>query len=335
VPTENDRRRSPNVRGPLARLDRSREELAKAWLVRLIERASLDEIRDLPTDQIARELPELISDLVEACAENNGRAFELTEEQSERASSLAALRAGRDTSAVAELTRDVAALQSVMLRALREELGDSDHERFADVAERLAEATGAVQAAALEELVRNRSRELESQANTDALTGLYNLRYFNRELSHLLDVQKRYEQPFGLLLLDIDGLKRINDAHGHQAGDRVLMQVAMALRRSVRTVDTTARLGGDEFAVLAPLQDSKSGVVLGERLAAAARDEVVPPDEPPVTLSIGVASAPEHGEAPEGLIDVADRAMYKAKAAGEAVAVGDSNNSDLAEEAKQ
>jgi diguanylate cyclase (GGDEF)-like protein len=322
------------VRGPLARLERSRDELAKAWLVRLIERASLDEIRDLPTDRIAHDLPELISDIVRACADTNGAPFELSDEQSERASALAALRAGREASAVAELTRDVSALQSVLLRALRDEYGNSDPDRFAEIAERLAEATGAVQAAAVEELVRSRSRELESQANTDALTGLFNLRYFQRELSHLLDVRKRYEQPFALLLLDIDGLKRINDAHGHQAGDRVLMQVAMALRRSVRNVDTTARLGGDEFAVLAPLQDSKGGVVLGERLAAAARDEVIPPDEPPITISIGVVSSPEHGEGPEGLIEIADRAMYRAKAAGESVAVGDSTDGDLAEQAK-
>jgi diguanylate cyclase (GGDEF)-like protein len=322
------------VRGPLARLDRSREELAKAWLVRLIERASLEEIRDLPTERIARELPELISDLVRACADNNGLAFELTDEQAERASSLAELRAGREVSAVAELTRDLAALQSVMLRALRDELAETDPDRFADVAERLAEATGAVQAAAVEELVRHRSRELESQANTDALTGLYNLRYFQRELSQLLDVQKRYDQSFALLLLDIDGLKRINDAHGHQAGDRVLMQVAMALRRSVRTVDTAARLGGDEFAVLAPLQDAKSGAILAERLAAAARAEVVPPDEPPVTLSIGVASPPEHGDEAEGLIEIADKAMYRAKAAGEPVALGEPDGSGVAEQAK-
>ena len=334
MPTNNNRRRSPSVRGPLARLDRSREELAKAWLVRLIERASLEEIRDLPTDRIARELPDLISDLVRACAENNGAPYELTEDQAQRASALAGLRAGREASAAAELTRDVAALQSVMLRALRDELGDADPEHFAEVAERLAEATGAVQAAAVEELVRSRSRELESQANTDALTGLYNLRYFQRELGQLLDVRKRYEQPFALLLLDIDGLKRINDAHGHQAGDRVLMQVAMSLRRSVRNVDTAARLGGDEFAVLAPLQDAKSGAILAGRLAAAAREEVVPPDEPPIALSIGVVSSPEHGEEAEGLIETADRAMYRAKAAGEPVAVGDNNGAEVAEEAK-
>jgi diguanylate cyclase (GGDEF)-like protein len=308
--------------------------LAKAWLVRLIERASLDEIRDLPTERIARELPELITDLVQACAENNGLPYELNEEQSERASALAALRGGREASAAADLTRDVAALQAVMLRALRDELGENDPERFAEVAERLAEAIAAVQATAVEELVRNRSRELESQANTDPLTGLYNLRYLQRHMSHLLDVRKRYDHPFAFLLIDIDGLKRINDAHGHQAGDRVLMQVAMSLRRSVRTVDTAARLGGDEFCVLAPEQDAKSGAVLAERLAAAASEEVVPPDEPPVTLSIGVVSSPEHGEEAETLIEIADRAMYRAKAAGDSVSVGDAADSDVAEEAK-
>jgi diguanylate cyclase (GGDEF)-like protein len=322
-----------SIKGPLGRLDRSREELAKAWLVRLIERASLDEIRDLPTDRIAEELPELISDLVRACASPNGDPFELSEDQVERAATLAELRGGRDASP-ADLARDVAALQAVLVRALREEMGDSDPERFGDAVERLADAAGAVQAAAVEELVRSRSRELESQANTDPLTGLYNLRFLQRQVGHLLDLHKRYEQPFALLLMDIDGLKRINDAHGHQAGDRVLMQVAMALRRSIRSVDTAARLGGDEFCVLAPQQDAKAATVLAERLAAATRDEVVAPDEPPISLSIGVVSCPQHGDDSEGLIDTADRAMYKAKATGEAVALGETDGADVAENAK-
>ena len=66
-----------------------------------------------------------------------------------------------------------------------------------------------------------------------------------------------------------------------------------------------------------------------------ARDEVVPPDEPPITVSIGVASSPEHGDEAEGLIEIADRAMYRAKAAGEPVAVGESDGSEVAEEAKR
>src|SRR4051812_12774799 len=171
VPTENDRRRSQHVRGPLARLDRSREELAKAWLVRLIERASLEEIRDLPTERLARELPELISDLGRACSENNGAPYELTEEQTERASSLAALRAGREAGTAAELTRDVAALQSVLLHALRDELAEADPARFAEAAERLAEATGAVQAGAGEGVGGSRAREVGAPAQTDGAVG--------------------------------------------------------------------------------------------------------------------------------------------------------------------
>jgi diguanylate cyclase (GGDEF)-like protein len=312
------------IRGPLAILDRSREELAKAWLVRLIERASLDEIRDLPTDRIARELPELISDIVRSAAAGNGAdPYALSDEQAERAASLAALRGGGRDADAADVARDIASLQAVLVRALRDELAQSDPERFADAVERLVDATGAIQAAAVEALVRSRSRELESQAHTDPLTGLGNLRRLQRELAHLVDLQKRYSHPFALLLMDIDGLKRINDAHGHQAGDRVLMQLAMSLRRSIRSVDTAARLGGDEFCVLAPEQESTGAAVLADRLAAAAGDEVATPGEPAVSLSIGVVACPEHGDDPERLIDNADRAMYRAKAAGKRVAMGE------------
>ena len=150
----------------------------------------------------------------------------------------------------------MASLQAVLVRALREELAENDPEQFADAVEQLVDATGAIQAAVTEELVRSRSRELESQAYTDALTGLGNLRHLQREIAHLLDLHKRYGHPFGLLLMDVDGLKRINDSHGHQAGDRVLMQVAMSVRRSIRSVDIAARIGGDEFCVLAPEQDA-------------------------------------------------------------------------------
>jgi diguanylate cyclase (GGDEF)-like protein len=312
------------IRGPLALLDRSREELAKAWLVRLIERASLDEIRDLPTERIARELPELIGDIVRSAATENGAdPYVLSDAQAGRAASLAALRGGGREAGAAEVARDIASLQVVLVRALRDELAERDPARFADAVERLVDATGAIQAAAAEALVRSRSRELESQAHTDPLTGLGNLRRLQRELAHLVDLQKRYSHPFAVLLMDVDGLKRINDAQGHQAGDRVLMQLAMSLQRSIRTVDTAARLGGDEFCVLAPEQESQGAAVLAERLAAAASEGVAIPAEPPVSLSIGVVACPEHGDDAEGLIDNADRAMYRAKAAGERVAMGD------------
>jgi diguanylate cyclase (GGDEF)-like protein len=322
------------LRGPLARLDRSRDELAKAWLVRLIERASLDEIRELPTEQIARELPDLITDIVRS-ASDVGRGVDpygLSEEQAARAASLAALR-GRE-GAAGEVARDVASLQAVLVAALREELADSDPEVFADAVEQLVEATGAVQAAAAEALLRSRARELESQAHTDPLTGLGNLRSLQRELARLVELYKRYRHPFALLMLDIDGLKRINDSHGHPAGDRVLVQVAMSVRRAIRTVDVAARLGGDEFCVLAPEQDVKGAGILAERLASAVTSEVAGPGDGPVGISVGVAACPEHGEEADVLVETADRAMYVAKAAGEMVALGSVNGDPLAEEAK-
>jgi diguanylate cyclase (GGDEF)-like protein len=220
------------------------------------------------------------------------------------------------------VARDVAALQTVLLHALREDLAD-DPERFAEAVEQLVEAISAIQAEAMEAHVQTRSRELESQANTDPLTGLGNLRMLQRQLANLIDNYKRYSHPFGLLLMDIDGLKRINDSHGHQAGDRVLMQVGMSLRRSIRSVDTAARIGGDEFCVLLPQQELKSAAKLAARLATAIEEEVAAPGEPSVSVSIGVASSPEHGDDPETLVDTADRAMYRAKAAGEGIALGD------------
>ena len=325
------------LRGPLARLHRSRDELAKAWLMRVIERASLDEIRELPTEQIARELPELITDIVRAASDGgNGRdPYALSEEQASRAAALAGLRGSASDGAAADIARDVASLQRVLVGALRDDLANSDPEAFAEAVEHLVDATGAVQAAAVEALVRGRARELESQANTDALTGLGNLRSLQRELGRLVELHKRYRHPFAVLLLDIDGLKRINDAHGHPAGDRVLMQVAMSMQRTIRSVDRASRLGGDEFCVLAPEQDVKSAGVLAERLAAAVTSDVPSPADPPVSISVGVAACPEHGEEADVLIETADRAMYVAKAGGDMVALGSAPNGDaLAEQAK-
>jgi diguanylate cyclase (GGDEF)-like protein len=320
------------ITGPFAYLDSSRDELAKAWLIRLIERASLEEIGELPTDRIARQLPELISDIVASVADGDGNASKLTEEQAGRAAALAALRSGRESSA-GDLAQDVAALQAVLVRALREELADRDPGRFAEAVERLAEATGAIQAAAAEELIRRRSRELASQASADPLTGLGNPRHLQKRLAHLVAVHKRYGHPFAVLLMDVDGLKRINDAHGRPAGNRVLTQMAMALRRSIRSVDVAARFGGDEFCVLALQQTPEAARTLAERLAAAVGAEVMSPGEPPVSVSIGVAACPSDGNDAETLIDAADRAMYRAKATGARVAVSAPPSPEVAEEA--
>ena len=123
--------------------------------------------------------------------------------------------------------------------------------------------------------------------------------------------------------MDIDGLKRINDSFGHQAGDRVLMQVGCrCAARSARWTPRPAS-AATSSACCSLEQDLKSAAKLAARLATAVEEEVAAPGEPPVTISIGVASSPEHGDEAETLIDTADRAMYRAKAAGEGIALGD------------
>lgn len=320
--SEPDRLSHTPLRGPLARLDRSREELAKAWLLRLIERVSLDEISQLPTERIAAGLPTLISDLLHVAAGEHGDAFVLSDEARDRASRLAELRNGREPTASA-ITRDVASIQSVLLEKLSAEAEELGAVELAAAATSITEAVAGLQAAAVETLVDQRSRDLEALANTDPLTGLANMRHLQQQLRHHLGLVKRYEEPFALLVLDLDGLKRVNNGQGHQAGDRVLVQAGLAVRRTIRAVDTPARIGGDEFCVLAPNQTAQAARSLAERLAEAVASETAPAGgNRGVGASIGLVSSPQHGDEADALLEAADHAMYRAKAAGEPVAVG-------------
>jgi two-component system, cell cycle response regulator len=173
---------------------------------------------------------------------------------------------------------------------------------------------------ALSELVEARSRELESLADTDPLTGLFNVRYLRRHLAHLVGMQQRYGHPFALLLVDVDGLKRINVAYGEAVGDRALVSVGAAVRGTIRSIDTAVRLGGDEFCVLAPNQTAPRVRVLGERIADGI-ERLEPVEGTPVSVSVGVVSCPQHAVDAERLLELADEAMYRAKASGGRVAI--------------
>jgi diguanylate cyclase (GGDEF)-like protein len=326
VPDHSDLRRTSPLRGPLARLDRERDELAKAWLVRLIERASLDEIKGLPTDRLADELPELIGDVLTLTSEAGRDPDQLPAGARERATRIADLRGSREHVA-AELLRDLTAIQVAILRSLAKGPEGLEVEGYADLALRLAEAIGVLQSVAVEGLVERQVNELESLANSDPLTGLSNRRYLQDQLRQALGIYKRYETPFALLILDVDGLKRVNDSKGHQAGDRALVQVATAMRRTLRTTDTAARIGGDEFCVLATNQTAAAAEPLAQRIVDAVDAETG--SDSPVGISIGVVSCPEHGDDTDALLEMADQAMYRAKAGGLKVALGDPENPEL------
>jgi diguanylate cyclase (GGDEF)-like protein len=289
--------------------------------MRLIEHTPLEQIRELPTDRIAREVPPLIEEVLGAVLVTGetpdvGPGSELHR----RIQELASLRdEGELTPA---LPRDIAALEIVLLEAVKQRLAGDPH-ALVEAIERLLKLFALIQSGLVEELLRERSSELEWLAHTDALTGLFNLRYLRQQVDHLLGLQERYGHPFALLLLDVDGLKRVNDSFGHAAGDELLVGVAEAIRAATRSVDVPARIGGDEFCVLAPHQTAERATVLGERLAAGI-EEIEAADGSHVGVSIGVVACPEHAAEPERLLELADVAMYSAKAGGKRVKIAES-----------
>ncbi|WP_304796130.1 sensor domain-containing diguanylate cyclase [Lacisediminimonas sp.] len=160
--------------------------------------------------------------------------------------------------------------------------------------------------------------KLRDQAYRDALTGLYNRRYFDATLERELARCSREDLPLSVAMIDIDWFKRINDDHGHQAGDEVLKLLAALLDAQVRASDVVCRYGGEEFVLLLPGVTAATAHERAEQLRADFASSRAPYGELQVgsTLSVGIASFPEHGGTAAELIRCADLAMYKAKTSG-------------------
>ncbi len=159
-------------------------------------------------------------------------------------------------------------------------------------------------------------RDAEVRATSDALTGLPNRRYFDEYLG-LLARRRRAEDRVGVLMIDIDRFKKLNDTHGHAVGDHVLREVAQAIAAAVRDDDVPARYGGEEFAVLLRNPSREIAAEVGERVRqAVAGLDLRRLGVSRVSVSVGVAVAEEPEEPLETVIAEADRALYRAKRAG-------------------
>ncbi len=153
---------------------------------------------------------------------------------------------------------------------------------------------------------------------SDGLTGLYNHRFVLRRTREETAEAKRYRTPLSLLMLDLDHFKRVNDTHGHPAGDRVLMGMAQILREHTREADILSRYGGEEFLLVLPNTGRDGARHIAERLRrqVAATDLGGAALRLRMTVSVGLASYPDDAEDPEALIKAADDALYAAKRAG-------------------
>jgi diguanylate cyclase (GGDEF)-like protein len=168
----------------------------------------------------------------------------------------------------------------------------------------------ALQAAAVIEHLRL-LEQVRRQAERDGLTGLYNRRALTDALQREIDATMRSGNPLAVALLDVDGMKRLNDSRGHAAGDMFLQRVAATLTATFRLTDIIARYGGDEFLVLMPATERATAVDLGRQFLS-----VLASEETGAGASIGIAVAPEDAETAADLLNAADAAMYTAKRSG-------------------
>lgn len=155
----------------------------------------------------------------------------------------------------------------------------------------------------------------QEEAFTDHLTGIPNRRRFERHLDREIARWRRYGHSFCLLLMDIDNFKLVNDNHGHEAGDRVLVTVSKILQEGIRGIDMAARIGGEEFGIILTETDFARGLEVAERLRSSIR-EAETPSVGIITASFGVAECPSSGHTQGELQAAADAALYDAKRSG-------------------
>jgi len=305
--------RLPIIRKASISLRSQETEVIKAWLMHVIDSLGLDSLQAFPTRELAVGFPAIIDEIADAIADpvsanSNGR------EVAEVSALLARLR--KEDASIEKLVDDYSLLKSLMFEAAATDLRQSDM-AVLQITRNLEAGFNSVLKEGLRAYVEQHSSRLQHLADTDALTGLYNVRYFRSQLHKNLEMYKRYRIPFSLLMLDLDNLKELNDARGHQTGDLALRHLSGIMNEEKRETDIAVRYGGDEFFLVLPGTDATDGERLAYRIVRRVRQLNINSGGNDITgVSIGVVSCPENGSDVGALRAKADRALYLAKAIG-------------------
>jgi two-component system cell cycle response regulator len=208
------------------------------------------------------------------------------------------------------------------------EIGVNDYLiRPVDKNEMLARVRTQIKKKRYTERLRDNVQASIEMAITDALTGLFNRRYMETHFAALVEQAASRNKPIAVLILDIDFFKSINDGHGHDAGDDVLREFALRIRKSIRNIDLACRYGGEEFVIVMPETDMAVATMVAERLRRRIATEPFAIQQGTkqleVTLSIGIAALSGEGDTAATILKRADQALYRAKRDGRNRVVAD------------
>jgi len=159
-------------------------------------------------------------------------------------------------------------------------------------------------------------QRVKQLAFLDGLTGIFNRRYLETRLNEEIERSRRYDTILSVAMVDVDHFKRLNDEFGHLLGDEVLRQVACLLSQLLRKSDVVCRYGGEEFVVLLPQTSTEQALLVAEKLRRAIEEWKFPGVPRAVTISVGVATCPDHATTRDQLLKAADNALYTAKQTG-------------------
>ncbi len=241
-------------------------DITKAWLGRLVGQLDdLEALERFPTQESIRTSLELIEGLTtclsdEGPSRNSKKAASTT---SRRRLSACCSGTGRS---IATLADSLCALEDAIWDSLADGLRHQDQDLL-ELVRILRLGVHRIMTAAADAYHKQSNAELDRLAHTDALTALYNRRYWEPELERYTELYKRYRHPFAILMLDFDNLKWVNDTFGHAAGDTALIHLATVMRMNIRDVDIPCRFGGDEFLILMPEADKNAIQMVGRRIA--------------------------------------------------------------------
>ena len=182
--------------------------------------------------------------------------------------------------------------------------------------ELLARVGSALHVKQLQDQLRDRNALLDELSRTDVLTGLYNRRHLDEELGRRSGEARRHQDPLGLVLLDVDHFKRVNDVYGHPVGDEVLREIAHRIRNELRLEDIAGRWGGEEFLVILPRTDLAGVARTAQRIRSVIAATPIIAGEQSINVTISGGCAEGRGESPAELLRRADERLYQAKAAG-------------------